>query len=97
MVKALQDFNKIVETEVADQEEFKGGEEKQLASDSPLLRIDTTENNIMEETEALKQQINEIKLVPPQERICLQGFEISENYHYDYSPGLSSDSILLED
>ena len=89
MVKALQDFNKIVETEVADQEEFKGGEEKQLASDSPLLRIDTTENNIMEETEALKQQINEIKLV--------QGFEISENFHYDYSPGLSSDSILLED
>ena len=46
MVKALQDFNKIMETEVADQEELKGGE-KQLASDSPLLRIYTTENSII--------------------------------------------------
>ena len=58
MIKALRDINEIVETELDDQEELQDGDEEQLASDSPLLEMDTTEEEIeavRRETEALKQ------------------------------------------
>ena len=50
--------NEILEDKLADHEELKDGGEKHLARDSPLFKMDTTEDKIIKvrmETEALKQ------------------------------------------
>ena len=70
MIKAVRDFNEMMETEAADQEELQDGDEEQLASYSPLLEMDTIEEEIeavRRETEALKQQMDAIESVPPPE------------------------------
>ena len=70
MIKAIRDINEIMETEAAYQEELQDGDEEQLASDSPLLEMDTIEEEIeavRRETDALKQQMDAIESVPPPE------------------------------
>ena len=68
MIKALRDINKIKEDELADHED-QDGDEDELTSDSPLLEVDTEEEieQVRRETEALKQQMDDIESVPPPE------------------------------
>ena len=74
MIKALRDINKIKEDELADHED-QDGDEDQLTSDSPLLEVDTEEEieQVRRETEALKQQLDDIESVPPPEGMTRMG------------------------
>ena len=69
MVKALRDINEIVEAEPGDHEE-QDDDEEQMVSYSPLLEMDTIEEEIeavRKETEALRQHMADIEAVPPPE------------------------------
>ena len=100
MIKVLHDINEILEDELADHGELRNGEEDQMAIDSPLLEMDTTEDEIKEvrkETEAFLQQINDIESVPPPIETCLPCVANFRNISLmHYSPCFSSDPVLLE-
>lgn len=98
MIKVLRDINEILEDKLADHGELRNGEEDQMAIDSPLLEMDTTEDEIealRKETEA--QQINDIESVPPPIETCLPCVANFRNISLmHYSPCFSSDPVLLE-